>query len=130
MRERDVFVLLDQMLEASRNEASFVEGLSEAECLADVKTQQAVAMNLIIIGEAATRLGRDHAAFAEAHPDLPWRRMIAMRKRIAHGCGELDFRVNWKTTVEDEAELLKRLESIYQAAGEELGGRSRPQDQD
>jgi uncharacterized protein with HEPN domain len=87
MRERDVFVLLDQMLEASRNAVSFVEGLSEAESLADVKTQQAVAMNLIIIGEAATRLGRDHAAFAEARPDLPWRRMIAMRNRIAHGYG-------------------------------------------
>jgi uncharacterized protein with HEPN domain len=56
--------------------------------------------------------------------------MIAMRNRIAHGYGELDFRVIWKTTLEDVAELLKRLEFIYQAAGEQLGGGSRPQDQD
>jgi uncharacterized protein with HEPN domain len=130
MKERDVFVLLDQMLEASRNAVSFVDGLSEEEFLADVKTQQAVAMNLIIIGEAATRLGKDHAAFADEHADLPWRNMISMRNRIAHGYVELDFRVIWRTAVEDVAELLKRLESIYQARGEQLGGRPRVKDQD
>jgi len=130
MKERDVFVLLDQMLAASRNAASFVDGLSEEEFLADVKTQQAVAMNLIIIGEAAARLGKDHAAFASAHPDLPWRNMISMRNRIAHGYVELDFRVIWRTAIEDVVELLKRLEFIYQAAGEQLGGGSQQEDQD
>jgi uncharacterized protein with HEPN domain len=58
MKERDVFVLMDQMAEAGQRATSFVEGMQEDEFLADGRTQQAVAMSLIIIGEAATRLER------------------------------------------------------------------------
>ena len=51
MSERDVFLVLDQMLEAARLAASYVDGMQEEEFLADTRTQQAVAMNLLIIGE-------------------------------------------------------------------------------
>jgi len=93
-------------------------------------TQEAVAINLIVIGEAATRLGKDHADFTNEHPSLPGRNMTSKRDRIARGYVELDFRVVWRTVVADAAELLKRLEFIYQAAGEQLGGTARPRDQD
>ena len=45
---------LDHMLEAARQSCSYVEGLSKDEFLADKRTQQAVILNLVIIGEAAT----------------------------------------------------------------------------
>lgn len=124
MKDGDVFVLLDQILEAARLAAVYVEGMSEDEFLADKRTQQAVAMNLIIIGEAATRLARSYPSFAAAHGDLPWRDMIDMRNRIAHGYVELDFRVVWRTAQIDLPELLNPLEAIYEAAGERIGGAS------
>ncbi len=55
MREREVFVLLDEMLEACRNATFFIRGMCEEEFLSDIRTQQAVAMSLVIIGEAAAR---------------------------------------------------------------------------
>lgn len=55
MRERDVFLVLDQMLGAARLATSYVDGMPEDEFLADTRTQQAVAMNLLKIGEAAMR---------------------------------------------------------------------------
>jgi len=118
MSERDVFLVLDQLLEASRLAISYVEGLSEAEFLNDVRTQQAVAMNLLIIGEAAARLARDHSDFLDQHPEPPWRSMVGMRNRIAHGYFDLDLGVVWRTVTADLPRLLVRLEEIYREAGE------------
>jgi uncharacterized protein with HEPN domain len=125
MKDGDVFVFLDQILEATRLATSYVEGMTESDFLADSRTQQAVAMNLIIIGEAATRLGRSHPSFAAEHGELPWRAMIDMRNHIALGYVELDFRVIWRTTQTDLPELLTPLEAIYEAAGERIGGASK-----
>lgn len=47
---------LAHMLEAIKLARSYVEGLSKADFLADTKTQQAVILNIVIIGEAATQL--------------------------------------------------------------------------
>ena len=120
MSERDVFVLLDQLVKASRLAMSFLEGLSETEFLRDRRTQQAVALNLMIIGEATARLSRDHADFIAQHPEGEWRRMIGMRNRIAHGYFELDVGVVWQTARTDLPKLLQRLEKIYREAGEEM----------
>jgi uncharacterized protein with HEPN domain len=130
MREREVFVLLDEMLEACRNATFFITGMCEEEFLSDIRTQQAVAMSLVIIGEAAARLGRDHAVFLAKHADLPWRDVIAMRNRITHGYVTLDFRVIWRTVLSDIPQLLNRLEIIYREAGEEPGGASLEPPQD
>lgn len=46
---------LDHMEQAATDASSFVEGLSKEEFLVDKRTQQAVIMSLIIIGEAATK---------------------------------------------------------------------------
>lgn len=45
---------LDHMQRAARDACGFVEGLGKEEFLADKRTQQAVIMSLVIIGEAAT----------------------------------------------------------------------------
>jgi len=87
-------------------------------------------MSLVIIGEAAVRLGRDHAVFIAKHDDLPWRDVIAMRNRIAQGYVTLDFRLIWRTAISDIPQLLNRLEIIYREAGEEPGGASLEPPQD
>lgn len=124
MKGGDVFMLLDQNLEAARLATSYVDGMTEDGFLADSRTRQAVAMNLIIIGEAATRLTRSSPSFAAAHVDLPWREMINMRNRIAPGYVELDFRIVWRTAQIDLPELLIPLEALYEATGERIGGAS------
>ena len=47
-----------------------VQGLEKTDFHRDIKTQQAVAMNLIIIGEAATMLIQADAEFAARHSEL------------------------------------------------------------
>jgi uncharacterized protein with HEPN domain len=77
----------------------YVEGMDKASFLADMRSQQAVIMNLIIIGEIATKLARDHSAFTKANPQIPWASMRGMRNRIAHGYFEINLDVVWETVL-------------------------------
>jgi len=116
---------LDHMLEAGRLSRSYIEGLGYEEFLADKRTQQAVIMNLVIIGEAATRLLKDHPDFLDAHPEVPWKSMKGMRNRIAHGYFEIDLGVVWETVQSALPELLARLPAIRdEAATIKTDGRS------
>jgi uncharacterized protein with HEPN domain len=65
--------------------------LSRADFLADKRTQQPVILNIIIIGEAATKLLADQAEFLGRHPQVPWRNMKGMLNRIAHGYFDIDL---------------------------------------
>lgn len=59
---------LVHMQQAAADACGFVDGLSKAGFLNDKRTQQAVIMSLIIVGEAATKIMDAHAGFAQAHP--------------------------------------------------------------
>lgn len=87
----------------------FVEGMSKEDFLVDRRTQRAVVMSLVIIGEAATQIMDRYPAFVERHPDVRWRSMRGMRNRIAHGYFQLDLDVVWDTVQTALPELLARL---------------------
>jgi uncharacterized protein with HEPN domain len=56
----------------------------------------AVERHIEIIGEAAARVSR---AFRAAHPDIPWRRIIAQRNILAHEYGEIDDALVWRVAI-------------------------------
>ncbi len=109
MSESRLSDYLDHIRRAATDACSFVEGLSKEEFLADKRTQQAVIMSLIIIGEAATKIMDQHAEFAAKHPEVPWRSMRGMRNRIAHGYFEINLDVVWETVQTALADMLKNL---------------------
>lgn len=100
---------LDHIRQAATDACAFVEGMSKTDFLADKRTQQAIVMSLIVIGEAASRLLQEHEEFASRHPDIPWRSMKGMRNRIAHGYFEIDLDVVWDTVQTALPALLKNL---------------------
>lgn len=100
---------LGHMRQAASDACTFVEGLSREDFLADKRTQQAVVMNLIIIGEAATQVMDRHPDFAGRHSDIPWRGMRGMRNRIAHGYFDIDLDVVWETVQSALPDLLRKL---------------------
>ena len=88
---------LQHMRQAAADAIGFVEGMSRADFLAVKRTQQAVIMSLIVLGEAATKVMDRHPDFANAHAQVPWRNMRGMRNRIAHGYFDVDLDVVWDT---------------------------------
>lgn len=101
-----------QMLDATRLACSYVEGMDAEAFLDDARTQQAIVLNLVVIGEAATRLLRDHPGLAGRHPDIPWNSMKGMRNRIAHGYFDIDMTIVWETVRINLPSLAKQLESL------------------
>lgn len=112
MTENRLLDYLDHMQQAATDACSFVAGLAKDDFLEDKRTQQAVIMSLIIIGEAATKVMDGYAEFAQAHPDLAWRGMRGMRNRIAHGYFDINLDVVWDTVQTALPELLKQLPAL------------------
>ena len=96
-----------------------MEGLGKNDYLVDKCTQQAVIMNLIIIGEAATKVMDRYAEFTQAHPEVPWRSMRNMRNRMAHSYFEINLDVVWETVHEWLPALLKQLPAVRHEADDE-----------
>lgn len=66
--------------------------------VADVRTQWAIEMGLIRIGEAVNRIP---ATILASFPAQPWRQIIAMRNFAAHQYDDLDPRRVWRTATHD-----------------------------
>lgn len=100
---------LDHIQQAATDARSFVEGMAKDDFLADKRTQQAVIMSLIVIGEAATKVMDGYVEFTQAHADVPWRSMRNMRNRMAHGYFDINLDVVWETVQEWLPALLQQL---------------------
>lgn len=107
---------LDHMQQAATDACGFIEGLSKDDFLGDKRTQQAVIMSLIIIGEAATKVMDGYIEFAQTHEQVPWRNMRGMRNRIAHGYFDVNLDVVWDTVQTALPELLQQLLAVRQEA--------------
>lgn len=119
MKENRLPDYLDHIQHATADACAFVAGLGKDDFLADRRTQQAVIMSIIIIGEAATKVMDGYAGFIQSHPEVPWRSMRNMRNRMAHGYFDINLDVVWETTQEWLPELLKQLPAIRQHASDE-----------
>ena len=113
MSENRLTDYIDHIHQAATDACSFTQGLSKDDFLADKRTQQAVIMNLIIIGEAATKLMDSNPDFTDAHPEVPWRSMRGMRNRIAHGYFDINLDVVWDTVQTALPELLGHLNRVH-----------------
>jgi uncharacterized protein with HEPN domain len=112
MMVEKLLVYIAQMPETATTVTEYVEGYDKAEFLKDKRTQQAVVMNILIIGELTTKIAQNHINFAETNAGVPWSSMRNMRNRIAHGYYDIDFEVVWNTVSLSLPPLIKALNAI------------------
>jgi uncharacterized protein with HEPN domain len=103
---------IDHMLEAVGQACSYVEGMPKLDFLEDKRTQQAVVLNRIVIGEVATKILKDHEDFANQHANVPWTSMKGMRNRIAHGYYDINLDTVWEAVQTALPELKAQLVTI------------------
>jgi uncharacterized protein with HEPN domain len=103
---------LGHMRQAIADAQAFTEGMTQPDFEQDKRTQQAVVMSLIVLGEAATKVMDQHPEFAAEHAEIPWRSMRGMRNRIAHGYFDIDLAVVWGTLQTALPTLKVQLDSI------------------
>jgi uncharacterized protein with HEPN domain len=103
---------IDRMQAAAEQARALTDGMSEKDFLTDVRTQLAVTMSLVLLGEAAARIGADDPDFQRDHAEIPWSKIKGMRNLIVDDDYRADLTAIWSTIRSDLATLLSRLDSI------------------
>lgn len=107
---------LEQMRAAARQATNYVVGMEREEFLADSRTQQAAIMNLMAIGEIASKLLQAYPTLLAQFPNIPWRSMQGMRNRIAHGYFDIDQHIVWETLTVSIPALITALPEVEAVA--------------
>ncbi|MGD0798280.1 MAG: DUF86 domain-containing protein [Acidobacteriaceae bacterium] len=113
--ERRLYEYLRQIRTAAQDSIQFVDGISYTDFQADTKTQRAVTMNLVILGEAAAKIEEHFPEFAVAHPEIAWTAIRGMRNRIVHEYFILNFETIWTTVEAELPRLMRQVESVLQS---------------
>jgi len=109
MPHKDDRQRLRHMLDAAEEVRQFTVGKTYDDFLADRQLQHACLHCLEIIGEAANNIRQE---FLDAHTDIPWRPIIAMRHRLAHGYFDVELSVVWDTVTLNLPVLVPQLHAL------------------
>jgi uncharacterized protein with HEPN domain len=113
--DRRLLEYLRQLRVAAHDSIEFVNGISYEAFQDDTKTQRAVTMNLLILGEAPAKIEEHFPDFVVAHPEIAWAAIRGMRNRIAHEYFMLNFETIWKTIESELPLLMQQIDSIASA---------------
>jgi uncharacterized protein with HEPN domain len=100
---------IDDMVAFAENVLAYTKGLDQTAFVANRLVFDATLRNLELIGEAATHVPTE---IREAHPDIPWRRIIATRNRLIHGYLGIDDDTLWSIIATDTPELIRMLRAV------------------
>lgn len=103
---------LDDMIEFARKVLTYTAGLDQITFTARGLNYDATLRNLESIGKAAAHIPD---GIRTAHPEVPWRMLIATRNRLIHGYLGLDDDTLWSIIQDDIPALLPLLEALREA---------------
>jgi uncharacterized protein with HEPN domain len=114
---RDLDFLHD-IQEAIDRSLAYTNGLNWGEYLQDHKTQDAVARNLEVLGEATKNLSED---LRNRYPSVPWRVMSGTRDRLIHHYFGINQEIVWQIVRQDLPELQRQIAQVIREfpAGED-----------
>lgn len=104
---------LDDMIDFVGKVRAYTDGLDQAGFVANSLTYDATLRNLELLGEAATHIPD---AVRTAHPEIPWRMIIATRNRLIHGYLGIDDDTLWSIIQDELPELLPQLNALKDEA--------------
>jgi uncharacterized protein with HEPN domain len=105
---RDASYLLD-MLEAAERARLYVADTAFVQYESNGMLRDAVERNVVVIGEAAKKVSQP---FREGHPEIPWRRFIALRNVLAHEYGAVSNAEIWEVVTKHLSALVSSLEPL------------------
>ena len=97
---------LQDILGAIKRIESYMRGTNEKQFKNDLMRQDAIMLQIEIIGEAARNVSTE---FQEQHADIPWSEMIGMRNKLVHDYFDIDVSKIWDTTKNDIPQLKKAI---------------------
>lgn len=100
---------IEDILDSITEIQSFTRGMDFEAFRNDPRTVKSVALDFIIIGEAASHVPEE---IVQAHPEIPWSLMKAIRNRLVHVYFSVDPQIIWDTVQNDLPPLIEPLRKI------------------
>ena len=100
---------LEHILESINYVIEFLNGVEFEDFLKNKILQFAVVKNLEIIGEASYKLTNE---FRDDHPEIEWKKIIAMRHVLVHGYYDTNETTVWETAKSLPA-FREKIQKIY-----------------
>lgn len=104
---------LDQMRSAALKAQEFAADMSNEAFLGDMRTQMAVGMALVLIGEAASRIMANYPDFPVDHPEIPWSQIKGLRDFVLYDYDELELPILLETVKTSLPALVSQLDSLH-----------------
>lgn len=108
---RDDATRVRHAIDAARKALGYAAEAQRSNLDSDEKLAFTLIHLLEIVGEACNQVSPE---FQRAHPDVPWKKAIALRHRLAHGYFDVDLDVVWVTVTQRLPELRAALEKSLQ----------------
>ena len=106
---REWYFYIQDMLEFGERALSYTDGLEQDDFLGDALTYDATLRNIELVGEAATHIPE---TVRDSNSDIPWRDIIGVRNRLAHGYLHISDSVIWSIIQDAIPELLPKLRQL------------------
>lgn len=103
---------LHDMLEAAQLIDRYMKGVTFDEFWHNSEKRDAVALRLSVLGESAHKIDKTIEAVL---PAIPFKAIRAMRHRIAHDYGAVDFKIVWAVTQKEIKPLIRALKAYFRA---------------
>jgi uncharacterized protein with HEPN domain len=110
MNVEDKASLYDALAAAKKIER-FVQDVDWDGFQANDEKSSAVYGQLVILGEACTRISSE---LRVRYGDVPWRQIIGMRNRIIHGYDEVNWEIVWQVATEHVPLVIVQLSDILE----------------
>lgn len=111
--QREWRFYLDDMINFAAKILAYTDGLDQAGFVTSGLTYDATLRNLELIGEAATHIPDEVRG---AHPEIPWRMIIANCNRLIHGYLGIDDDTVWSIIRDDVPVLLPMIKALKNEA--------------
>jgi len=109
MSEHDPRITLIQMRDFAERAHAITQGRTVEQLSSDYLVRAALERTVELVGEAANRLGRP---FHDAHPEIPWHRIVGMRNILAHGYENISDQILWDTASKSIPEFIPAIDQL------------------
>ena len=109
MSKRVDAVYLVDMLAHARRVVERLGGATRQAFERDLNVQESIVFNLIIIGEAVSKISQETRV---SHPEIEWVKISDMRNRRIHGYYDIDLEKVWTAATQDVPALIAAIEEI------------------
>jgi uncharacterized protein with HEPN domain len=107
--QKDDLVYVGHILDTARLIVGKVSGKTRGDFDAGEDLRLALTHLIQVFGEAARRVS---PAFQKAHPEVPWSKIVGMRRKVVHDYLHVDFDIVWIVATQDLPPLVAELKGI------------------